>query len=169
MKKRLQTLPGILSFVLFTACYTPLQSPNQKPMTKAEQRAETARLVRQRIDERRFLIDVSIMLPLRGMSQHISDGYYLEVAGDTIVSHLPYRGVARQVPYGGGKGLNFEGTITDYKASTHKKGRHRVELTVRNDEDTYLYQVDVFENGSASVHVHSRERESISFTGQMRK
>ena len=49
-----------------------------------------------------------------------------------------------------------------------KKDMTRVIIETQNDEDQYIYQIEVFDNGSASVYVNSRERESINYTGRMR-
>ena len=71
------------------------------------------------------------------------------------------------MPYGGGKGLNFSERIGSYQEGRKSNGRRCIEIGVRNDEDTYLYTIEVFENGSSTIRVQSRQRESISYSGEM--
>ena len=39
------------------------------------------------------------------------------------------------------------------------------ELT--NEEDTYLYMLDIFDNGSTTIDVRAKQREPISYSGEM--
>ena len=48
-----------------------------------------------------------------------------------------------------------------------KKGGTHVELVVKNDEDTYLYMLDVFDNGRALLELQMQEREGISYDGDV--
>lgn len=45
--------------------------------------------------------------------------------------------------------------------------RYMITLEVSNDEDIYRYIIDTFDNGSSTIFVYARERESISFSGRM--
>jgi len=137
-------------------------------MTKAERAAEAARvaeLVSSQLDNRQYFIAVDYMYPLRGGARHLSSGYYLKIDGDKVDSYLPYFGAARNVPYGGGKALNFEGTLSSYQDFAPENGLRRIVFEVTNEEDTYAYQVDVFDNGKASITVLSRFRDTIRFSG----
>ena len=130
-------------------------------------RAEKAKQVAAALADRHYSIGVRMMHPMRGRSVQVSYGYELKVKGDTLVSYLPYFGRAYQVPYGGGKGLNFIAPITGYQSETDHKGRTRVMLTSENEEDSYLYVLEIMSNGSSSVEVQSRQRDRIYYTGQM--
>ena len=83
------------------------------------------------------------------------------------MSYLPYFGRAYNVPYGGGKGLNFTAPIASYQEFLKRNGLRHIEIGVVNDEDTYLYTIEVFDNGSSSVDVHARQRERISYSGNI--
>ena len=87
--------------------------------------------------------------------------------GDTLISYLPYFGRVYWVPYGGGKGLNFMVTISSYEEWEKKNGLRHIEIGLKNEEDTYLYTIEVFSNGSATIDVMARQREQISYTGEM--
>ena len=90
------------------------------------------------------------------------------MSGDTLKSYLPYFGRAYHIPYGGGKGLHFNSIITDYQQGLVKQGLTRIVILTQNEEDTYQYVVEVFENANASIQVFSREREDIGFSGTMK-
>ena len=74
---------------------------------RAARAAEQALKVKTALTQRRYKIDVNRMYPMNGNSRNVSYGYSVEVRNDTLISYLPYFGRAYNVPYGGGKGLNF--------------------------------------------------------------
>lgn len=87
--------------------------------------------------------------------------------GDTLISSLPYFGRAYLVPYGGGKGLNFSELISNYEVTKKPKGLTEIAIELTNEEDTYLYQLSIFDNGSATIDVRSKQRQPISYSGEM--
>ena len=135
-------------------------------LTPAE-RAELARKVSAALDERRYEIDIRTMSPRHGVTKTVTDRWSLEVKGDTVVSYLPYFGRAYNVPYGGGKGLNFTAPIAEYTETVGQKNERRIQMVVTNDEDTYLYYIEVYENGNSFIDVQSKERDGISYSGNL--
>ena len=72
------------------------------------------------------------------------------------------------MPFNGGVGLNFEAKIDDMRAvRNNKKSFNRIEITTHNPEDTYLYIIEVFDNGKAHIEVRCRRRETITFSGYL--
>ena len=134
---------------------------------RAAQKAEMARNVTKALNERNYKISILRMNPMRGSSRSVSYGYSVEVRNDTLFSYLPYFGRAYNVPYGGGKGLNFSHPIENYQEYQKKNGQRHIEIGLTNEEDTYLYTIEVFDNGNSSVEVWSRQRERIYYTGMM--
>jgi len=53
------------------------------------------------------------------------------------------------------------------KEYQRKNDLRQIEIGLTNDEDTYIYYIKVFDNGSSSIDVQSRQRESISYSGEM--
>ena len=135
---------------------------------KAARAAEQAAKVNKALKERKYKIDVERMYSIRGGSKTLSYGYSVEVRNDSLISYLPYFGRAYSVPYGGGKGLTFSERIGSYQEYQKGNGLRHIEIGLRNDEDTYLYTIEVYENGSSSISVQSRQRENISYSGEMR-
>ena len=152
----------VLSALALSACAT---------LTPAEKKAkeeEKAKMVHKLLNERHYTIEVQMMYPQGGVAQNVASDYSLEVRGDTLLSYLPYRGRAYQVPYGGGKGLNFSARIGKYSTQyIEKKELTKVTIELTNDEDTYLYELSIFDNGRANIDVRAREREPISFSGEI--
>lgn len=141
--------------------------------TKAEraaQQAEQVRLVATALQQRRYSIDIQQMTPRRGGLRPVSYGFSLAVKGDTLVSYLPYFGRVYSVPYAGsGKGLNFTGRIREYTDEQPKPGVRRVRLKVANEEDAYLFAINVYDSGQATIDLQARERESVSYSGEVRQ
>ncbi|MDR1097183.1 MAG: DUF4251 domain-containing protein [Tannerella sp.] len=150
-------MAGILSICMFGCS-------SLKGLTK-EEKAEKELVLHQAIENRAFVVDVERMLPASGRSQALTSPYSLEIRDGRVKSYLPYFGRAYSIPYGGGDGLIFESTATDYKSSFDGKGKAVVEFQAKTKEDLYSFRLEIFPNGSASVHVTSVNRQGISFQG----
>jgi hypothetical protein len=107
------------------------------------------------------------MKPLGGMPRHVTSNYELKINGDEVDSYLPYAGEAYRLPYGGGKGLNFKGKLQGYSVTQTTSNRYVVEFDVINEEDAYHYRIDMFTNGKAIIDVIARDRDAISFDGEL--
>ena len=150
--------------LVVASCSSSRLTPQEKALIKQQQ----AQYVINSITDSHFVIQVDRITPRRGMGHALSYGYSLVVKGDTIISHLPYFGQAYSLPLNGGAGLNFEAKIDDIQAvRNNKKSFNRIEITTHNSEDTFLYIVEVFDNGKAHIEVRSRRRETISFDGYL--
>ena len=115
---------------------------------RAAQKAEQIKKVTTALKARKYKINISRMIPMKGPAKSVS-AYSIEVRNDTLISYLPYIGRAYNVPYGGGNGLNFSAPISSYNESIKKNGLRQIEISVKNSEDTYLYNLEVFDNGSS--------------------
>ena len=156
-------IQGLLTIVvvavmgLLSACST---------MTAAE-RAQKALAVEKALASRRYVVDVRMMYPRRGRAVNVTSNYSLEVKGDTVVSYLPYFGRAYSIPYGGGKAFNFSAPISSYESTRDEKGRTHVRLVTDNEEDVITFQLEIFDNGQATIDVQAREREPITYSGEL--
>ena len=115
MKRKLFVC-ALAAVALLSGCGTLRESP--------EEQARVAAQVERRLDARSFRVDIESMQPLRGPRQILSTPYAIIIHDDRINSHLPYRGVAYEVPYGGGKVLTFEDDIQTYR--DYPQGDRRV-------------------------------------------
>lgn len=160
--KNLTFASMILGLVLmFNACGTG------NALRQAEQQAQVAAQVEQALDTRHFTIAINWMKPLGGMPRHVTSNYELKINGDEVDSYLPYAGEAYRLPYGGGKGLNFKGNLQGYSVTQTTSNRYVVEFDVINEEDAYHYRIDMFTNGKAIIDVIARDRDAITFDGEL--
>ena len=160
MKKyQVSIVMALLAAVLLGGCATSEE--------RAAQKAEQVKKVTAALNRRQYKIAIARMYPMNGPSKTVTYGYSVEVKNDSLFSYLPYFGRAYNVPYGGGKGLNFSAPIGSYQEEVAKNGKRRIEIGLTNEEDTYLYILEVFDNGSSTVSVMSRQREQISYCGDM--
>jgi hypothetical protein len=136
-------------------------------LTKAEREALVTRQVQEGLDTRHYTIAVDWMRPLGLRPRHVTSNYELKVNGDEVDSYLPYIGEGHNLPYGGGKALNFKGTIKNYSITYPTSNRSHIEFTVTNVEDSYFFRIDMFSNGKAFIDIIPRERDAISFEGEM--
>lgn len=161
MAKKFFLMMTVLVAIMLQAC------GSTDGLTKAEREAAVTRQVQEGLDTRHYTIAVDWMKPLGGMPRHVSSTYELRVNGDEVDSYLPYVGEAYRLPYGGGKGLNFKGKIENYVITYPTSNRSHIEFTVTNDEDTYYFRIDVFNNGQSIIDIIARDRDAISFNGEM--
>lgn len=156
---------SLVAALVLIGCATTME--NGVKMTKAERRAQQIATVREVLNDRYYSVEIDMMHPQRYPSKQVNFGYSLTIHGDSIYSYLPYLGRAYRVPYGGGKALHFEALIDDYREGYLKDNIRRIEILTHNEEDRYLYVVEVFETGSASVYVSCENREHIHYTGDI--
>ena len=160
-------LLSALAMITLVACGT--QAGVTSGMTKDERKAYVANQVVSNLDQQHYTIEVDAMKSLRGSLRMLNDRYELTVKADTVVSYLPYFGeVYKAYPYMQQIGLNFTGKIYDYVASMVKQGQFRISFKTKTEEDTYVYNIDVFDNGKSDISVYGQFRDGIFFSGQMK-
>lgn len=135
--------------------------------SRKEKKDQKAQEIKELIDSKRFTVDVNRAIPMGGRAVNLTSPYTLEMRGDSVISYLPYFGRAYSAPYGGGDGLRFEKSITDYQTSFNKKGTAQIQFRTRSDDDTYAFSVLVFSNGSATINVTPVNKQSITFYGEL--
>lgn len=160
-----------LIVVFFIALALVSCTAGRNAATGSQARVAAAQRVATAIGNRHFTIDVDYMQPLRGPQRSVQGGYALTVKGDTLVSYLPYFGeVYTTTSYGSQKALNFQAPITGYEVTEPKPGLLRVSLAAATDEDSYVYHIEVYcTSGKSYIDVLARNRNSISFTGELQR
>ncbi len=160
LRKIFMSICCIMSLV---SCVGPRLTAEQK-VVKA---AHVAQLVQEKVSARHFTIMVNYMYPFRGPSQPLTDRWSLAVDNDTVSSYLPYFGVSYRQPYGGGKGLHFEGPIHEMQIDNSKKTFVQVSFITNNDAENLMYLIDVYDNGTAEIAVRSENSDPIRFSGEL--
>lgn len=157
------TILSVATALLLVACGTPRLSVAEKAARLAAQMQQVDSLVR----GMRFGIEVNAAFPQRGNMVNLNYDYGIQVHGDTLRSYLPYYGRAYQIPYGGGKALDFSEHIQRYALTQGKKGERQLQMWVENDEDAYVYTLKVYAGGNIDLTVESHQRDRIRFTGRL--
>lgn len=155
-----KSIAAIIGIAVLVACGSARQA------SKSARQEQDAKLVAQKLDARQYTVDINYMIPQAGQSKAVNN-YSITVDGENFESWLPYAGRATAVPYGGGKGLTFKDKIDEYKDSGWNGDKREITIKVANDEDTYEYFLTVFDNGSATLNVNARNRDGISYNGNL--
>jgi hypothetical protein len=131
---------------------------------------EKIKEVSMKVESNDFTIDVTTANPLRGKQIHLSYGYDLRIKNDSAIAFLPYFGVARSAPYGGGEGgIKFAEPMREYTSLPNKKGNGwDIKFKVNTHPYNYEVSVNVFNNGSSTIYVSSYERDPITFNGTVK-
>ncbi len=153
---------SVFATVIFIAVSTSCSS--SKKLTDSD----VQRKVSQAIGNRDFSIEVNQMLPMMGRAQHLTSLYSLKVKSDSVYSYLPFFGRAYSVPYGGGQGLIFDGLVQEYHQKKNDKGVYRISFKSQTPEDTYVFSIEIYDNGSSQIRVNSNNRQSIAFVGELK-
>lgn len=133
---------------------------------RAERRAKMKQAVKEALASRQLHVEIRSMNPMRYGSRSVTPDFFLELRGDTLHSYLPYLGQVHQGPMiSPSIGLNFDAPILRLVESRPKADLSRLEIDVKNQEDSYRYVVEIFDTGEAYIHVNSQHRDPISFDG----
>jgi hypothetical protein len=135
---------------------------SQQQLTEMDTQVDEA------VAKRFWHIDVTSMNAMRYGSRTVTPDFFLELRGDTLRSYLPYLGQAYQSPMiSPSQGLNFEAPVKDYKLSPKKGSKSEMEISVKTQEDSYVYRVTLHDNGQAYIQVRPQHRDPISFDGNL--
>ena len=100
---------------------------------------------------------------------NLSPGNGFNLKKDMFSVALPYFGRAFNVNPGdaGNGGISFESKEFYVKKSATKKGNTLFVITPRDQKENYVFNLEVFKNGSAFLSVSSNNRQPISFDGNI--
>jgi len=121
------------------------------------------------IDSKRFVFEAQSMTPMRGGMRTLTPGYALKVSPDTITCDLPYMGRAYQAPMGSSDGgMKFQGFKFDYTVKEKKKG-WTVNINTKEVSGNPRIILTIFDNATARLTISSSTKESISYSGYVRR
>lgn len=122
--------------------------------------------IQNKIAEKEFVFEAQTILPQRGATRQLTSYYFLQVSKDTVVSDLPYFGRAYSAPINPSEGgIRFTSTSFEYNMKDSKKGGWGILIKPKDVNDVQQLQLNVFDNGRASLQVISNNRQPISFDG----
>jgi hypothetical protein len=137
------------------------QKEKENEVTRKEQR------IKELVESGRYTIDVNRVLPMSGSAVNLTSTYSLTLHGDSVISHLPYFGRAYTLPYGGGTGLRFESLTSNLSQTVEGENTVKVDFCTRSEDDSYTFDIKVFSNGSATIHVTPANKQAITYHGDL--
>lgn len=164
MKNIIFTGIMLLGFIIQATAQEEQQSRRERREAKQEQkRIEIKNL----LENRTFVFTPTHALPLGGGSIFLSHSFDAEIKGDTLMSYLPFYGVAYRAEYGArNSAFDFTQPIEEFNLEQDDKG-YRVNLDVKNKMDYLTYSFQISDLGYATLNVTSTNRQAISFYGQI--
>lgn len=112
-----------------------------------------------------FIFKAETVSPLTGSARQLTPEYDLKVSKASVISYLPYFGRAYSADFNSEGGLKFTSVKFDYSAKPRKKGGWNVDIRPKDIQDPRELSLTISENGSATLHVTSTNRQAISFSG----
>ena len=146
--------------MLLTGCGT-----TQKSLEKAQK----AELLNEQIAAMDFTFNATYAYPQNYKSVYLSPYYDVKVSPDTVVAYLPFYGRAYTAPMDPTEGgIKFTSTDFDYEIEEGKKaGNWLVTINTKDTKRPFTLFFDLWDNGTARLSVQDRDRQSISFQGNV--
>jgi hypothetical protein len=164
MKNIIFTLLFIFTYSLFASAQQQQKTRKELRAERQEQRMEEVRTV---LEEKKFIFRPTHAMPLGGGSIFLSHSFDVEVKDDTLISYLPFYGVAYRTEYGARKSaFDFTQPLENFEIETTSQG-YQVNLEVRNKMDYLSYNFHISELGYATLNVTSTNRQAISYYGSI--
>lgn len=121
------------------------------------------------IESKRFVFAAVRVFPLSGRIRQLTgEGYEVKVAGDSLISYLPYFGRAYTAPLDTRDGgINFTSVSFDYAVTPRRKKGWQILIRPKDNTDLREFSFTVARNGSARLQALSNNRQTISYDGQL--
>lgn len=133
-------------------------------LTKQESIAQMT----EKIESGRYTFVPTTAIPMAGKSINLSYSFSLKISKDTISAYLPYYGRAYSAPMSSEEaGINFISTDFDYSISENKKGLRDAVISIKDNRRKYKMNLQIGENGYATLNVQDNDRQAISFNGRV--
>jgi len=121
------------------------------------------------VESKNFVFVPQSVTPLTGRTRQLTSYYDLMISKDTITSNLPYFGRAYTAPINPeDAGISFTSTDFEYYATPGKKGGWVIVIKFKNQTQAREMNLTIFDNGRADLVVSSNNRQSISFSGDIK-
>ncbi len=170
--KQIRIIPFILlfffSFLTFS-CLTTREPGMSRRDTRESLRDKQMDIVRKAIEDSSFVFVATHALPVRGGNIHLNYSYDVKIEGDTLISYLPYFGVAYHVEYGRRNSpLDLKQPMEKYQTEETKKG-YIIKAETKNNMDYLTYTFHIPHPDNATLNVTSTNRQAISFYGRIKE
>jgi len=139
--------------------------------TRKEKKAAKITAIKNNIDNKKYTFIANNAIPLGGGTRQLTSEYDLRITPDSVISFLPYFGVAHfDVPYGStDMGIKFTSTKFDYKATAKKNGGWEITIKPKDVKNLQSMTLYISSEGYGSLGVTSVNRDYISFDGFLKE
>lgn len=136
---------------------------------KSLEKARKAELLREQITAMDFTFKATYAYPQNYKSVYLSPYYDVKVSPDTVIAYLPFYGRAYTAPMDPSEGgIKFTSTDFEYDIKEGKKaGNWFVTINTKDTKRPFTLFFDLWDNGTARLNVQDRDRQSISFQGNI--
>ena len=141
-------------------------------MVQAQQDTKnaTANATTNLVNSKRYVFVAETVTPMGGGMRSLTSYYDFTVAGDTLISVLPYFGRSYSAPMSSSDaGINFKSTDFSYQIKEKEKGGWDIEIDPKGVASAKKMNLFISDNGYASLQVISNNRQPISFSGHIRE
>jgi hypothetical protein len=167
MKTKILLLTALFSLSLLPG-YSQLNNEKRKKF-RAERKLKMEAKVKQLMDSRNFVFEGKTALPTGGAAIDLTTNTNsVKFSPEKITSYMPFYGEAYSIDYGGDAGYKFEAkpeTFTTEKLKGDKG--YRVLVKVPISRDKVEMNLNVGNDGSATLVINSYQRKSISYIGKI--
>ena len=133
------------------------------------QAQEDGASVKEAVQSKQFVFEAQTVQPATGSFRQLTgERYEVRLAGDSLVSYLPYFGRVYSAPLNARGGIQFTSTKFQYAYKQKKKGDWSVSIKPSDVTDLREFVLTVNENGFATLQALSNNRQPISYNGQVR-
>lgn len=141
----------------------------QRKDIKAENMQEGLKIMSELLNSGTYLFTAQSATTSGGRTIQLNSNIYtLAVKDQMVKAYLPYYGRAYTSDYSADPGMKFEGEPVEMAIKENeKKGNITVSYRVKTSGETYDITMIVSSSGFGSVSVISRNRQSISYYGNM--
>jgi len=131
---------------------------------------ETIKEITRKVESKDFTIMVNSAYPMRMKPVNLTSEYDLRIKNDSAFAFLPYFGVAHVAPVDPSEGgIKFAAPMTDYKITPNKRSTGwDIQFRVKSNLSVYDIFMNVFNNGSSTIMIHSYDRDAITFNGEVK-
>lgn len=135
-------------------------------IVKSDETSDVAAIVK----DQRFRFVARSVDPARGRTIYLSGTYTLTVLPDSIICDLPFYGRAYQATMNPSD-AGFKFTSTDFSYTVKERKRGGQDITIKTKDVSNAPQILIFmgNQGNSSVRITSIDRESISYSGYIKK
>jgi hypothetical protein len=133
----------------------------------AQKKASAQQLViKNAVDSQQYIFVARYANPMQGGQRYLTTEYTVQVSKNSVVSFLPYFGVAYQAPINPAEGgIQFTSTAFDYTVKAGKRKTWQVSIKPADAPEVQQLTLTIFNSGEASLQVISTNKQAISYNG----